>query len=246
MQIIKRLVFLALAMVFFTGISKANIFDDFRDILKEQYMKPFARDIGGLIGASDFHGGKTAGFPGFDISIYGSVQVEPESDNEILNANGVDIFGVPIVAVTVGLPYNLEVTARGVGYAGVTLIGGGIKYGLFQGKMFGLLPKIKVGAYYDVFDHDYLKMTHWSIFASASFNLPIIKPYFGIGMDQTQLETKVISVDALTLPGTTVTVTEPRFTAGVNLTVFPMIHIFGAYNWLHGNTGFQVGAGIGF
>lgn len=240
------LVFLAAGM-FFVSVSRANIFDDFKNMLQEQYMKPFARDIGGLIGSADFHDGKTAGFPGFDISVYANVQTEPETDNEILKMADVDIFGVPTVAVTVGLPFNFEVTARGIGYAGYTLIGGGVKFGLLQGKALGLLPRIKVGAYYDMFDHEYLKMQHWSVFASASFNLPVIKPYVGIGMDQTKLETKVISVAGpVVLPGTTVTVTEPRFTAGANMTILPMIHIFAAYNWLHGNTGAQAGAGISF
>lgn len=244
MKKIKTLLTCVFAGLFLVCVSRANIFSDFKDFLQSQYMKPFARDIGGLIGSSDFHDGKVAGFPGFDITVYGNLQMEPETDNEILNLADVDIFGVPMIAATVGLPFNFEVTARGMGYAGATLIGGGVKYGLFQGKAMGLLPNIKVGAYYDIFDHEYLKIKHWSVFASASLNLPMMTPYAGIAMDQTELETK-ISAGGVAI-GTTVTVTEPRFTAGVNVTVFPMIYVFGAYTWLHGNTGFQGGAGISF
>jgi hypothetical protein len=245
MKRIKLAAIFAITVMFFVSVSKANIFDDFKNMLQEQYMKPFARDIGGLIGSADFHSGKTAGFPGFNISVYVNGQTAPETDNEILKQADVDFFGVPVVAVTLGLPFNFEATARGVGYAGYTLIGGGIKWGILQGNR--LFPDVKVGAYYDIFDHEYLKMQHWSVFASASLNLPIIKPYVGVGMDQTKLETKVVSVAGpLVIPGSTVTVTEPRFTAGANMTLLPMIQVFAAYHWLHGSTGFQAGASIGF
>jgi opacity protein-like surface antigen len=241
----KVLVALVITCAFTTSVLKANIFDDFKNTLQEQYMKPFARDIGGLIGGADFHTGKTAGFPGFDIALYGNVQTEPEPDNEILKQADVDVFGAPMLVATVGLPYNFEVVARGAGYAGVTMIGGGLRWGIIQGK--SLLPDVKIGGFYDVLDHDVLKMQHLSASISASFDWPMITPYVGIGVDQTKLETKVASVAGVTVnPGAEVTVTEPRVTVGANLNILPLIYVFGGYSWMHGASAFQGGAGIKF
>jgi len=240
----KKLVLISAIALMTASAASASVFDDFRDKLQSQYMKPFARDIGGLLGAADFHSGRTVGFPGFDVGVTGSVQATPSSDNGILRDSGVKMFGLPLVQATVGLPYNIDVSARGMSMAGATIIGGGIKYGVFRHDLAKMLPDVSVGAFYDSLSQDYVKMNHFSTSLAASFDLPIVKPFASAGMDWTHLEAKVDGGDVTS--GASVNTAEPRFSVGVGVTPFPLVYAFGAYNWLHGNSGFELGAGVRF
>ena len=88
-------------------------------------LKPFALDLGGIIGGADFHSGRTLGFPGFDVGISGTVQFRPDRDDLILRNSGVQRFGMPMVQAEIGLPFKFDVIAPGFGYQGATLYGGG-------------------------------------------------------------------------------------------------------------------------
>ena len=65
-----------------------NMFKEFGSRLTADSMKPFTRDLGGLIGAADFHSASVTGFPGFDIGVVGSFQTKPDKDNTILRDAG--------------------------------------------------------------------------------------------------------------------------------------------------------------
>jgi len=209
-------------------------------------MKPMARDLGGLIGMTDFHTGRTTGFPGFDVGVAVNGQFSPRSDNTILKSAGVRAFAMPMVQASVGLPYDLEVCVRGTGYAGNALVGGGVRYSLIRPDLAKFIPDLSVGVFYDSFTNDSFKMRHMSGSLIASFDLPLVKPYIGVGIDNTKLETKVSAADATVLAGDSVTDTSPRVSLGVNITPFPLTYVYGGYTWLNGSNGFQTGLGVRF
>jgi hypothetical protein len=82
-----------------------------------------------------------------------------------------------------------------------------------------------------------------SVDASASFDVPVIKPFAGIGYDRTKIE--VIGVSAA-LNGLSATANGTRFTLGLKVTPFPLTYVFGAYSILHGAAGYQAGFGVKF
>lgn len=238
---------LAFCAAFCAQNAGATVFDDFRNKLQGEYMKPFARDIGGLMGQADFHSARPDGFPGVDVGMIVTGQGKPIDSDKVLKDSGVGAFALPVAQASIGLPANFGVSVRGFSALGATWIGGGVKYGILKHSVAKFLPDLTAMAYYDVLSHDYLKVKHFSMSLAASFDLPVVKPYLGVGFDNTKLETKVASVGGeVALPGDSVSVTEVRGTAGVSVTPFPFAYVFGGASLLHGALGFTGGLGVTF
>ncbi|HBB68161.1 MAG: hypothetical protein A2X28_02465 [Elusimicrobia bacterium GWA2_56_46] len=233
------------AVLMAEGAAMADPFSDFKKYAAESYLKPFAKDFGGLIGGADFHTGRTAGFPGFDVGIAGVVQSKPSSANTILKTAGVDAFGLALLQGSVGLPVvDADLTVRGVTYSDLTIVGGGLRYGLLKsGTLTKFIPDVSVSVFYDAINYTYFKGSHMSVDAAASLDIPVVKPFAGIGYDRTKLEVKGVGA---ALDGTTAAVSAPRYTLGLKLVPFPLTYVFAAYSILHGQAGYQAGLGIKF
>ncbi len=223
----------------------AGPFTHFKDISSSSELKPFAADLGGLIGANDFSSGRSIGFPGFDVGVDVAVQAKPSADNRILRNAKVNAFGLPMAHVGVALPLvDADLVARGVSYSGFSILGGGLRVQVLKsGTVTKFIPDVSVSAYYDVIDFKYFKGTHMSMDAAASFDIPFIKPYIGVGLDKTKVEVKNVSA---ALNGKSGTISKPRYTLGVRFSPVPLLYVYGAYNILHGQTGYSLGAGLKF
>lgn len=242
------IVFAALAAVSFTNGAWATPFDDFKaeiQALGKTYIEPFAADLGGLIGGADFNSGRAVGFPGFDAGFAGMVQTKPDDSNKILKNAGVDAFGIGLLQGSVGLPViGADAALRGVTYSGFSIIGGGVRYPVFKsGTVAMFIPDVSVSVFYDAINFKYFTGSHISLDAAASFNIPVIKPFAGVGYDKTTVEVKGVST---LLNGVSAGVSKPRFTVGAKLIPFPFLYVYGAYSLLHGNTGVNFGLGARF
>lgn len=222
----------------------ANPFDEFRTRVQDQLLKPFAKDLGGLLGAGDFHSGRALGVPGFDVQATAGLQFRPGKENSIFRDAGVKEFGLPRLQVEVGLPLNIDAIGRGLSAYGTNMVGGGLRYGLWKTKILGVLPDIAVSAFGDSLTHDLFKISHFSFNLAASLNLPIAKPYLGFGLDSTKVTVKDVGNTAVN--GASATATGTRLTAGVDLTLIPFTHIYGAYTLFNGNSGAEAGLGVRF
>jgi len=220
----------------------ANPIQDFKNQATQGVLKPFARDFGGLLGASDFHSARVSGLGGFDVGILGSVQFKPSRDNVALKNTGVQAFGVPLLRVEAGLPLRLGVFLRGVSAYGATLIGGGVRYQIYKSGLIMAIPDIAVTVGYDTLRHSILDLNHLGGSIQASFNIPVIKPFAGFGYDSTQIKV----AEPAALAGLKATATGTRLTLGVSMTPFPFSYIFGAYSLMHGESGAQFGVGARF
>jgi len=230
-------------MVFTSG-AWADPFADFKTYVNTALLKPFTKDIGGLIGGADFNSGRTLSFPGFDIGLATVVQFKPDSDNLVLKNAGVDAFGLPTVQVSAAIPtLGVDVAVRGLSVSGLSIVGGGLKYGVYKSGIAKFIPDVTVSAFYDTIKYDYFKGNHYSFNVAASFDIPVIKPFVGLGYDKTKLEIKNIST---TLNGIEAKTGETRMTVGAKMTPFPFTYVYGAYSMLHGNSGAQFGLGVKF
>lgn len=228
--------------------AKADPFSDFKKIASDSVIKPFATDLGGLIGAADFNSGRSIGFPGFEAGIDAAIQAKPSSENRILRDAGVNAFGLPMAHIGAALPFvGADVMARGVAYSGFSIIGGGLRVPVLKsGTLTKFIPDVTVSAYYDAINYTYFKGSHMSLDAAASFDIPVIKPFVGVGLDRTKLEVKGLSGATAALNGASGTISKPRYTVGVRLSPMPLLYVYGAYNILHGQAGYSLGAGLKF
>ncbi len=244
----KRFIRFALAVLIsgfmFNGVAMAGPFSNFKTV-QDGYIKPFAKDFGGLIGGSDFSSGRAVGFPGFDVGFSAVVQTKPSDSNRILRNARVNAFGLPLLQASVGLPIvGADIALRGMSYASLSVIGGGLRYPLLKsGTLTKFIPDVAVSAFYDAINYTYFKGSHMSFDVSASLDIPVIKPFAGIGYDRTKIEVTGVSA---ALNGTSATATGTRCTVGLKVTPFPLTYVFGAYSILHGVAGYQAGLGVKF
>jgi len=235
-----------ISLVSIIGINLfADPFDDFKAKFNKNYFKPFIKDFGGVLGASDFSTGRSLGFPGFDVGFNIAIQREPSSENKILKNAGVKSFGIPILHASVGIPLTgFDITLRGFSYSGLNIIGGGIRYKVFKsGMLTKFMPDLSVMLYYDNINYDYFKGNHLSFDLVGSWDIPIVKPFAGVGFDRTKLETKNLNSS---LNGINETENGTRYTIGLRFSPLPLIYIYGAYSVLHNQDGYNFGVGIRF
>ncbi|MCK5358030.1 MAG: hypothetical protein KAJ48_06505 [Elusimicrobiales bacterium] len=245
---LKMISIAVLSLMIFTNGAWADPFEDFKTEVISQgsaLLKPFAKDLGGLIGGADFSSGRTLSFPGFDIGLATVIQFKPDSDNLVLKNAGVDAFGLPTIQVSGAIPtIGVDAVIRGLSVSGLSIVGGGLKYGVYKSGIAKFIPDVMVSAFYDTIKYDYFKGNHYSFNVSASFDIPIIKPFVGLGYDKTKLEIKNNSNTLLN--GIKAKTGESRMTIGAKIIPFPFTYLFGAYSMLHGNAGAQLGLGIKF
>gem|GEM_PF-640187 len=219
--------------------------DKFKTNLDDGFVKPFAADLGGLLGGADFSSGRTIGFPGFDVGGVGMVQNLPGKDNRILRNAKVKAFGLGLLQGAAALPFlDADLVVRGASYSNLTVVGGGLRYSLLRGgSLTKFVPDVSVSAFCDMVNYDYFTARHLSADLAASFDLPFFKPFAGIGYDRTLVEIKGVSA---AFDGMDAIAAEPRYTAGARLVPFPFLYVFGAYTLLHDRNGFNFGAGARF
>lgn len=235
--------FAALALL--ASSAHADPFADFQSRVQADLIKPFALDLGGVLGGASAHTGRTLGMPGFWAGAVGAVQFRPDKNDRILRDAGVKAFGLPLVEAGVGLPFKIDVIVHGIKAYGASIYGGGLRYGLYRTDLVdSFLPNVSISAFGDKVNHKYFSATHGDLNAVATWNLPILKPFFLAGYDVT--EVKVGAATTPGLSGSKATARGSRFSAGVDVHPLPLISLRGAYTLRHGISGFDFGLGAQF
>lgn len=214
--------------------SATDIGDDFRNhVTASSNLGAYNRDISAMIGAADFHTGKGAAFPGFDVGVTANA-IKPSSSN---NISSNDYLYTAFITAETKIPMlGLGVMVRGTDMNGFKSLGGGLKYS------FDLLEVLDVSAmaFYDRAKTDWYTQDHYSVSATASTTFLFLTPYVGIGYDYGDMKTKDLPFSLSADNGTV------RYTAGATLRPFPFGYIFGAYTKTEYNEGFQAGIGLNF
>lgn len=225
--------------------SSTNYLSEFQARAQDGLIKPLALDLGGVLGGASAHTGRAIGFPGFWAGAVASVQSHPDKDDLILRGAGVKAFGVPMLEVGVGLPFKVDVIAHGMRIKDASIFGAGLRYGLYRTDLVDtFLPNVSAAVFVDRVNHKYFSATHEGFDAAATWNLPIVKPFFVAGLDVTTL--KVAGADTPGVAGLSATAKGSRFSAGAEVTPFPFISLRGAYTLRHGIPGVDVGLGAKF
>ncbi len=154
----------------------------------EPVIKLFGSLAGaGLVNTADLHG-----IAGFEVGIRGNLSFVPDKYKNSGPLNGVDVVGLPLLQASVGLPANIEITGRIFNMAvsddtdgNVTVIGGLVKYGLFQAP---LLPKISIVVAYHALmtpdEYDFGTFSVFSLKGYVSHNFLFFTVYGGAGIDR--------------------------------------------------------------
>lgn len=223
----------------------ADQYGGFQQFADEASMKPFARDLGGILGAATFHGARPLGFSGFDVGARFGGQFYPSKGNKILRNNGVRLFGLPWVQAEIGLPFKLDGFIRGVSWQGLTIAGGGVRWGLYSYSDKPWAPHLLLSGVGHSVVHQHFSASHFGGSLVLSSGVPVFVPFVGAGVDRTRVVARTSTLDP-SLNGRVFSTTEARFTAGFRVKPYQFTYINLAYFLAHGQSGAEGGLGLRF
>lgn len=200
--------FAFLVIFTFSGTVLAQKYDVFGDLLSiaeqevDKEAKPLLKAFGTVTGGGMFTTADLHSVGGFELGVHTVGAIIPEKD-QLRVFDGINLIGVPLIHASVGLPANLELSARVFSYktgetveGNVTVIGGGLKYGLLQ---LPALPKVSLLAAYHALippdDFQFGTVSTYTLKALVSHNFLIFTLYGGAGIDVTNLEIDVPAAD---------------------------------------------------
>jgi len=228
-----------------TAFAGADQFGGFARYADEGSLKPFARDLGGVLGAATFQSGRSLGLTGFDVGLRFGGQFYPSKGNNILRNNGVRVFGLPWIQAEVGMPFKISGFIRGVSYQGLTIAGGGLRYGLYATSDKPWAPQVLISAVAHSVVHSDFSASHAGANLVCSAGTPFFAPFAGVGLDRMRLVVRQSTLDPL-LNGRVVNTLESRFTLGMRLTPYQFTYLNFAATLAHGQPGAEAGLGVRF
>ncbi|MCX5777883.1 MAG: hypothetical protein NTU66_01475 [Elusimicrobia bacterium] len=246
----KVLYILSLCLITSSNSFGANPFDEFKNqisgvatAIAQKNLDNLAKDMGALISGGSFHQAKVLGFPGLDIGIQAPI-VTVNKDNAIVKAAGIDTVPLPLIQVEIGLPGKTDVIGRFSSYADSSLVGVGLRYGLYKGSLPGV-PSVSVQSVYNTLTvaaaANKFKATSFSTSLIASVGLLVIDPYVGFSYDMTSVEP-----DASIISGMKGNANNTRIEGGVNISLLPLTYIKVGAVLCDSVVGYDLGCGIKF
>lgn len=221
-------------------------FGGFQAHIDRGALKPFARDLGGVLGAATFHSGRSLGFSGFDVGVRGGMLLSPDKDNRALRGRGIKAFGLPWFQAEIGLPFSLDGFIRGVSFQGLTIAGGGLRYALFKTSDKPMHPQFLLSWSGHSVAHKDFSASHLGLNLVTSIQVKSVYPYFGIGADRTKVVVRAVPALDPTMVGDSATVVVPRATLGISMRPKPYLYLHGAATYTNRQAGFDSGIGIRF
>lgn len=237
----KKFALLAFAVLLWAPCSASAGYDNFYAVTPGA-LKPFARDIGGLLGSGSNQTARPLGFTGFDIGVRAMAQFKPSHGNTVMKKD--NIFGLGLVQAEIGMPVRIDGFVRAGEFEGVAVAGGGLRYGLWNVSD----EKYKINAMLvgmaNLAAHRYFYAVHFNTSLVCSLNVPVVAPFIGAGYDFTRLEVQTVA-DA-SLAGRAVRVSEPRFTAGLRAKMKKYGSLAAALTYTHDRAIVYASAGFRF
>ena len=250
----KKIFFLLAFLLCTTGVFARNIWDDFSQNVTENNVLAFTKDLGGLIGSGTYTTGRVLGWGGFQIGPRGSMIFKmskgsgatgAEKNHTALgNRNSVGHVFYPWLQADIGLPFRIDGFIRASSYQGMTIAGGGLRWGITQpNEMLGSLQPMLVVAAHSASARDF-SASHYNASLVISMKIKYFVPYVGGGVDYTTLH--VNSVAQTALAGDNEYAATARGTVGFNFNLPSYLDLSLAANYAHYGLGGEASLSVRF
>lgn len=193
----KKVALLVAVFCFVSSAAFAGPFDKFNDVMNgasdssaKHYLNNLASDMGAIMNGGSYGVSVGLGMLSFSASAkINAVNV----DNEIMRAEGTSTLVVPMINAALGLPYDFELLAK-YGYLyGTNIYGAGLRYKVYDSDVM-FLPSVTVQGIYTMANvssgSNKLDANNIALGAIATFPVPYVTPYIGVGWDQTKVKDK--------------------------------------------------------
>ena len=193
----KKILSVCAVLCFASTIVLAGPFSKFNEVLDgvsdeqaQKYLNNLSSDLGNIMTGGSFSASAAFGVSGIDVHLkinYNKIS------NEIMEAEGINELYVPMLTGGIKLSDQLDVLAKYGYLQDANIYGGGLRLLLFEGRDF-VIPSISVHGMYTLIKADdgenKLDGNNLGLGTVATFNLPIVTPYVGIGWDKTKISPK--------------------------------------------------------
>lgn len=251
----KLTIVLLLFLCCMPGVQAHNIWDDFSTHVTEKNVRPFAKDLGGLIGSGTYTTGRVLGWGGFQIGPRGSMifkmseaNGETHADKQKTALGDRDHVGsvfYPWLQADIGLPFRIDGFIRASSYQGMTIAGGGIRWGITQpNEMLGSLQPMLVVAAHSASARDF-SASHYNASLVISMKIKYFVPYIGGGVDYTTLHIHD-AVLSPALEGANEYAATARGTVGMNFKLPSYLDLSLAANYAHYGLGAEASLSVRF
>ena len=239
----KLFLFLCLICCTFALNAKELVFDDFSTYATAQNMRHFAKDVSGLLGSSSFTTGRILGWGGFQLSAHTVYMPRPNKKDTAFGTDDAGKF-MPLIQGEIGLPFRLDGFIRATSWDGLTIAGGGLKWGITKPTeiLYSFQPMLIVMAQNGV--HRDFSITQYSASLAVSFKTPYVVPYIGGGVDYARFTAE--SADDATLIGRREFVTTAKAVLGLNFKLPSYFDLSVAANYAYYGLGAEASLGVRF
>jgi len=231
-----------------------DMFEEFKKKFDEKYVKPFNKDLTGLVCSNVLNTAESLGLftavpPSIGLNIKACfVGKKISQDNIILNEvfknASVKVVPFGVIQIEKGLPLNLDFIVRYSGYENFLLYGFGIKYKFLS--LPPIIPIINISAagFYNILEaKDILKHTSQSVNLIVSIQkIPFVKPYVLVGFDTSELvvdkKVAIVGKNKMDL--------QTRYEVGINFSFIPVFYFNLGYGYIYNTEGYTLNLGIKF
>lgn len=231
-----------------------NIWNDFSANVTEKNVRAFTKDLGGLIGSGTYTTGRVLGWGGFQIGPRASMifkmskgngETADEKNHTALgDRDKVGTVLYPWLQADIGLPFRIDGFIRASSYEGMTIAGGGLRWGITQpNEMLGSLQPMLVIAAHSASARDF-SASHYNASLVLSMKIKYFVPYIGGGVDYTTLH--VNSVAATALAGKREYAATARATVGMNFKLPSYLDLSLAANYAYYGLGAEASLSVRF
>ncbi len=239
----KIILFLSLISCAFALNAKELRFDDFSTYATAQNVRHFAKDVSGLLGSSSYTTGRILGWGGFQLSAHNVYMFRPNKKDTAFGTDSAGKF-MPLIQGEIGLPFRLDGFIRATSWDGLTIAGGGLKWGITKPTeiLYSFQPMLVIMAQNGV--HRDFSVTQYSASLALSFKTPYVVPYIGGGVDYSKLT--VEGADDSSLIGRREFVTTPKAVVGLNFKLPSYLDLSVAANYAYYGLGAEMSLGVRF
>lgn len=247
----KNFLIIIAALLCCLPLQARNIWDDFSTHASQDNVRSFAKDLGGLIGSGTYTTGRVLGWGGFQIGPRGTMifKMSKGKNETTYTALGErdDVGAVfyPWLQADIGMPFRLDGFIRASSYQGMTIAGGGLRWGITSpNEMLGSLQPMLVVSAHSASARDF-SASHYNASLVLSMKFKYFVPYIGGGIDYTNLHINQADL-APELAGTTQYVATARATAGLNFKLPSYLDLSMAANYAHYGLGAEASISVRF
>ena len=229
--------------------------DTFGDNVTENNLRAFTKDLGGLIGSGTYTTGRILGWGGFQIGpragmlfkmSQGLGSTEDEKNHTALgDRDEVGVVFSPWLQADIGLPFRIDGFIRASSYDGLTIAGGGLRWGVTRpSEVLGSFQPMLVVAAHSATAKDF-SATHYNASLVLSMKFKYFVPYVGGGVDYTTV-TVGNGVASAAIRGEREYAATARATAGFNFKLPSYMDLSLAANYAHYGMGAEASLSLRF